>query len=365
MTLSAKSSVLHLGSHLLSTLISLLALLTSTSTPLAIHFHLHSPPYPLPCLSSSFCCSWGAHLRSRSFYYQNHLFPPIGGCLIINSPLSLSNFGKAITCLLAKSTLEPPETIRTHLSVQSTAHPMSAVSIGPRSAADCLIRSAVDISHPRQQRNFPASSSAASCLVCSDIIKGLGAGADGGVGNPLLVSGMTTDVNPDPVDSTSAPLSSGRGNYLSTQSPTSYHSASSSPSARWPSSGFDGVNEVANVRANTTAVNGHANVRASAGMTHVNDNDADDSIFDDTLCEILGASSRVAPSFDLDLTFGAVNVYVDLACTSLLSPSSPLPPTPYHRLSSSFCCCWGAHLRSRSLGFTIIIIYFPYWWFSY
>ena len=32
-----------------------------------------------------------------------------------------------------------------------TAHPMSAASVRPRSAADCLIRSAVDISHPRQQ----------------------------------------------------------------------------------------------------------------------------------------------------------------------------------------------------------------------
>jgi len=39
--------------------------------------------------------------------------------------------------------------IHTHLSVHGTAHPMSAASVGPRSAADCLIRSAVDISHPR------------------------------------------------------------------------------------------------------------------------------------------------------------------------------------------------------------------------
>ena len=28
-------------------------------------------------LSSFFCCCWGAHLRSRSFYYHNHLFPPL------------------------------------------------------------------------------------------------------------------------------------------------------------------------------------------------------------------------------------------------------------------------------------------------
>jgi len=33
--------------------------------------------------------------------------------------------------------------IRTHLSVHGTAHPMSAASFRPRSAADCLIRSAV------------------------------------------------------------------------------------------------------------------------------------------------------------------------------------------------------------------------------
>jgi len=61
-------------------------------------------------------------------------------------------------------------------------------------------------------------------------------------------------------------------------------------------------------------------------MTHVNDNDANGGIFDDTLCEILGASSRVATSLDLDLAFGAVDVYVDLACTPLLFPLSPLPP---------------------------------------
>jgi len=98
-----------------------------------------------------------------------------------------------------------------------------------------------------------------------------------------------------------------------------------SPSARRPSSGFDGVNEEADVRANATVVDGHADVGAS--MTHVNDDDADDGIFDDTLCEILGASSRMASSLDLDLAFGAV----DATSTSLAlhfsfhSPPSPLP----------------------------------------
>jgi len=61
-------------------------------------------------------------------------------------------------------------------------------------------------------------------------------------------------------------------------------------------------------------------------MTHDNDDDADDGTFDDTLCEILGASSRVATSLDLDLAFGAVDVNVDLAGTSLHSPLSHLPP---------------------------------------
>ena len=104
------------------------------------------------------------------------------------------------------------------------------------------------------------------------------------------------------------------------------HSASSSPSAHPPSSGFDGVNEEADVRANAAVVDGHADVRASAVMTHVHDDDADDGIFDDTLSEISGASSRVATSLDLDLAFGAIDVNVDLACTSILSPLSPLPP---------------------------------------
>ena len=73
---------------------------------------------------------------------------------------------------------------------------------------------------------------------------------------------MTTGVVPGPVDSASDPPSSGRGNYLPTQSQALYHSAS----ARRPSFGFDGVNEEANVRANAAVVNGHADVRASAVM---------------------------------------------------------------------------------------------------
>jgi len=215
--------------------------------------------------------------------------------------------------------------IRTHLSVHGTAHPMSAASVRPRSAADCLICSAVDISHPRQQGSPPASSSAVSDSVRSDIIIGLGTGTVGGFGNPSLVSSMPSDVVHGPFDSASAPPSSSRGNYLATQSQASYHSAFSSPSARHPS-GFDGVNEEANVRANAAVVPGHADVRASAVMTDDNNDDVDDGNFDDTLSEILGTSFRVATSPDLDLAFGAVDVNVDLACTSLLSPLSYLPP---------------------------------------
>jgi len=111
---------------------------------------------------------------------------------------------------------------------------------------------------------------------------------------------MSPGVVPGPVDSASAPPSLGRGNCLPTQSQASYHSASSSPSARRPSPGFDGVNEEANVRANAAVVDGHADVRV---MTDDNDSDADVGNLHDTLSEILGASSRVATSLDLDLAF--------------------------------------------------------------
>jgi len=171
---------------------------------------------------------------------------------------------------------------------------MSAASVHPRSAADCLIRSAVDISHPRQQGNPPAISSDVSGSVCSDIMIGVGAGTVGGGGNPSLVSSMPPSVVHGPVEPASAPLSSGRGNYLPAQSQASYHSASSSPSARCSSSGCDGVSEEANVRANATVVDGHADVRASGVMTDDNDDDANGGNLDGILSEILGASSRVA-----------------------------------------------------------------------
>jgi len=81
---------------------------------------------------------------------------------------------KRMRLVLPLHTLQP-------YSVHGTAHPMSAASVHPQSAADCLIRSAIDISYPRQQGNPPASSSAASGPVRGDIINGLGAGTVGGV----------------------------------------------------------------------------------------------------------------------------------------------------------------------------------------
>jgi len=133
-------------------------------------------------------------------------------------------------------------------------------------------------------------------------------------------------------------------------------------------------------------------------MTHVNDDDADDGIFDDTLCEILGASSRVETSLDLDLAFGAVDINVDLACTSLLSPPSPLPSpllllllllgspseiqefslsnlknTPLLRVSwvtglvrrgvQASPVGWGGGTDPTPL-YGSLIFFFPYWWLS-
>ena len=86
--------------------------------------------------------------------------------------------------------------IHTHLSIHGTAHPMSAASVRPRSAADCLIRSAVDISHPRRHGNPRAGSSVTSDPVRGVIINGLGAGAVGGGGNPSLSPGRATGTVP-------------------------------------------------------------------------------------------------------------------------------------------------------------------------
>jgi len=78
-------------------------------------------------------------------------------------------------------------------------------------------------------------------------------------------------------------------------------------------------------RENVVVADGHVDVRASAAMTDDNDDDAEDGNFE-TLGEIFGASFMTTPSLDLDLALGAVDSNVDLACTRLLSPTSPLPP---------------------------------------
>jgi len=138
---------------------------------------------------------------------------------------------------------------------------------------------------------------------------------------------MPPGVVPGPVDSASAPLSSGRGNYLPTQSQASYHSASSSPSARRPFSGYDGVNEEANVRANAAVVDGHADVRASAVMTNDNNDDADVGNLDDTLAK----SSAFHPGSQLLSTLILLLAPSTSTTTSLVlyfslhSPPSPLP----------------------------------------
>ena len=146
--------------------------------------------------------------------------------------------------------------IHTHLSIHGTAHPMSAASVRPRSAADCLIRSAVDISHPRRHGNPRAGSSVTSDPVRGVIINGLGAGAVGGGGNPSLSPGRATGTVPSSVVSASIPLSPGCGLYLPTQNHASYRRTSLSPSARRPSSGFDVDNEEADARENVTLQTG-------------------------------------------------------------------------------------------------------------
>jgi len=147
--------------------------------------------------------------------------------------------------------------------------------------------------------------------------------------NPSLSPGRATGNVPSSIISASIPLSLGRGVYLPTQSQASYRSASSSPSARSPSSCFDVDSEEADAHENFVVADGHADVRASAAMTDDNDDNADDGDFDDTvsLREILGASFMATPSFDLDLVFGAVDSNVRIARTHLLFPLSPLSPT--------------------------------------
>jgi len=110
------------------------------------------------------------------------------------------------------------------------------------------------------------------------------------------------------------------------QSQASYHSASSSPLGRRPSSGFDFDNEEADVRANVAVADGHVDIRSSAVKLDDNHDDADEGHFYDTLSDILGASSRVSTCLDLDLAFGTVDSNVNPTCIPFLSPLSPVSP---------------------------------------
>jgi len=119
-----------------------------------------------------------------------------------------------------------------------------------------IIRSTVDISHPRQQGNTCASMSAASSLVHNDSINGLAASEVVGDGNPSLSPRLTTGTFAGCDASTCVPLSMGRGFY------------------------------------------GHADARASAVLTdNDNDYDANDGDFPDTLGEILGAPFMASPAW--------------------------------------------------------------------
>jgi hypothetical protein len=102
------------------------------------------------------------------------------------------------------------------------------------------------------------------------------------------------------------------------QSQASYRSASSSPSARRPSSGFHVDNEEADARENVVVADGHVNVRASAAMTDDNGDDADDGNFPAmTLSAKSSALHSGSHLLSTDLAFGAVDSNVDLACTHL------------------------------------------------
>ena len=94
--------------------------------------------------------------------------------------------------------------IRTHLSVHGTSHPMSATSVDPRSAADCLIHNTVDISHPRQQGNPRTDQSIPVILsVVSLSIAFVQAAAVGRGGNPSLSPDRATGTVPSSVVSAS------------------------------------------------------------------------------------------------------------------------------------------------------------------
>ena len=148
-----------------------------------------------------------------------------------------------------------------------------------------------------------------------------------------------------------ATASVGHGTCTLTQSQSSYHSASPGPSARRPSSCFDDDTEEANVCANFDVAVEHAHARASA-VTTDDDNDDDANVvnFTDILGEIFDAPFTASSVLNLDLA---------LAPPTPTSTSMVLPCSIHSRhctrastrLSSFFCCCREAHLRSRSFQY--------------
>jgi len=199
---------------------------------------------------------------------------------------------------------------------------MSAASVHPQSAADCLIRSAVDISHPRQQGTPPSSSCAGTVVLSAATLSmALVQVQSGGVAilRCFLQASFPVLLN--------LLLSLCHRAVVTTCRRKVKHRITAPLRVPWlviPS--LD--NEEADVRSNDAVADGHADIRASAVMTNDNDDDADNGNFDDTLGEILGASSMATPSLDLDLLFGAVDSKVDLHRTLLLSPLSPSPLPP-------------------------------------
>jgi len=100
-----------------------------------------------------------------------------------------------------------------------------------------------------------------------------------------------------------------------------------SPSARRPSFGFDVDNKQADASENGVVADGHADLRASAAMADDNDDDTDDSSFNDTLVEILGALFRPDSGTRLLSTVISLLVPSTPTSTSLaLAFCPPLPP---------------------------------------
>ena len=174
---------------------------------------------------------------------------------------------------------------------------MSAASVHPGSAADCLIRSAIDISHPRQQGNPPASSSAASGPVLSM------ASVQVQLGVVAILRWFLACLQASFTVLLTLLLLLRRRAVVITCLRKVKHRITAplrAPRLAVPP-------EETNVRANAAVVHEHANVRASAVMTDDNDVNVHDGNFDDTLGEILGASFRFTTSLNFDLALGAGN----------------------------------------------------------